>query len=114
VLKGISTATITLQLLNRGIRNTYVRSVAPFTQMLELLVGEALTLRSILMCEDLLTTKILVNKQNLQRVTLATIPKGVVLVIDVRRGSNCTALGEVLAEWIKQWGGAGIVTDGCV
>ena len=103
-----------MQLLKRGIRNTYVRSVAPLTQMSELLVGEAVTLRSILMCEDLLTPTILVDKQNLQRVTLATIPKGVVLVIDARRVSNCTALGSVLAEWIKQWGVAGIVTDGGV
>jgi regulator of RNase E activity RraA len=54
----------------------------------------------------------LVDKQNLQRVTLVTIPKGVDLVIDARGVSNYPALGEILAEWIKQWGAAGIVTDG--
>ena len=76
-LAKVSTATLTLQLLKRGIRNTYMRGVAPLGPMAERLVGEAVTLRFIPMREDLSTLAI-------------------------------------LAERIKQRGGAGVVTDGGV
>ena len=38
---------LTLQLLKRGIRNAYMRGVAPLGPMVERLVGEAVTLRFI-------------------------------------------------------------------
>ena len=46
-LAQVSTATLTLQLLKWGIRNTYMRGVAPLEPMEERLVGEAVTLRFI-------------------------------------------------------------------
>ena len=54
-LAQVSTATLTLQLLKRGIRNTYMSGVAPLGPMVERLVGEAVTLRFIPMREDLST-----------------------------------------------------------
>ncbi|MEL0110858.1 MAG: ribonuclease activity regulator RraA [Rickettsiales bacterium] len=113
-LKRISTATITLQLLKRGIRNTFMRGVAPLAAMDERLVGEAVTLRFIPMREDISTPAILADKNNAQRVAIDTIPEGAVLVIDARGVSDCAALGDILAERIKQRGGAGVVTDGGV
>lgn len=113
-LRGISTATITLQLLKRGIRNTYMRGVAPLAAMSERLVGEAVTLRFIPMREDLSTPATLADKQNPQRVAIDTIPEGAILVIDARGVADCAALGDILAERIKQRGAAGVVTDGGV
>lgn len=111
-LKRISTATITLQLLKRGIRNTYMRGVAPLAAVSERMVGEAVTLRFIPMREDISTPAILADKQNPQRVAIDTIPEGAVLVIDARGVGDCAALGDILAERIKQRGGVGAVTDG--
>lgn len=113
-LKQISTATITLQLLKRGIRNTYMRGVAPLAPMEDRLVGEAVTLRFIPMREDLATPESLGDKNNPQRVAIDTMPAGAILVIDARGVADCASLGDILAERIKQCGGAGVVTDGGV
>lgn len=114
MLAQISTATITLQLLKRGIRNTYMRGVAPLAPLSGRLVGEAVTLRFIPMREDISTPAILADKENPQRVVIDTIPESAVLVIDARGVGDCAALGDILAERIKQRGGAGVVTDGGV
>lgn len=66
-----------------------MRGVAPFTQMSERLVGEAVTLRLIPMREDLLTPAILADKQNPQRGAIDTIPDGIALV---HRGSGSCGL----------------------
>ena len=113
-LAQVSTATLTLQLLKRGIRNTYMRGVAPLGPMAERLVGEAVTLRFIPMREDLSTPAILEDHNNPQRVAIDTIPAGAILVIDARGVADCASLGDILAERIKQRGGAGVVTDGGV
>lgn len=113
-LGRISTATITLQLLKRGIRNTYLRGVRPLDAANSRMVGEAATLRFIPMREDLSTPAILADKGNPQRVAIDSIARGAVLVIDARGVAECAALGDILAERIRQRGGAGVVTDGGV
>ncbi|MED6311969.1 MAG: ribonuclease activity regulator RraA, partial [Pseudomonadota bacterium] len=113
-LAQVSTAILTLQLLKRGIRNTYMRGVAPLGPMAERLVGEAVTLWFIPMREDLSTLAILADHNNPQRVAIDTIPAGAILVIDSRGVADCASLGDILAERIKQRGGAGVVTDGGV
>ena len=60
------------------------------------------------------TPAILADHINLQRVAIDTIPAGAILVIDSRGVADCTSLGDILAERIKQRGGAGVVTDGGV
>tara|TARA_B100000676_G_scaffold311270_1_gene380531 strand:+ start:1449 stop:2165 length:717 start_codon:yes stop_codon:yes gene_type:complete len=114
VLAQVSTATITLQLLKRGIRNAYMRGVAPLGPDVERLVGEAVTLRFIPMREDLATPASLADRNNPQRVAIDNIPAGAVLVIDARGVGDCASLGDILAERIKQCGGSGVVTDGGV
>ena len=113
-LQRISTATITLQLLKRGVRNVYMRGVAPLAPPSERLVGVATTLRFIPMREDMSTPDILADRENPQRVAIDTIDPGAILVIDARGVSDCAALGDILAERIKQRGGGGVVTDGGV
>ena len=113
-LGRISTATITLQLLKRGIRNTYLRAVRPIDAQNCRVVGEAATLRFIPMREDLSNPAILADRGNAQRVAIDSIPRGAVLVIDARGVADCAALGDILAERIKQRGGVGVVTDGGV
>ena len=114
VLAQVATATISLQLLKRGIRNAYMRGVAPLGPVVERLVGEAVTLRFIPMREDLTTPAILADRNNPQRVAIDNMPQGAILVIDARGVGDCASLGDILAERIKQCGGAGVVTDGGV
>ena len=101
-LQRISTATITLQLLKRGVRNVYMRGVAPLAPPSERLVGVATTLRFIPMREHMSTPDILADRENPQRVAIDTIEPGAILVIDARGVSDCAALGDILAERIKQ------------
>ena len=112
-LQRISTATITLQLLKRGVRNVY-RGVAPLAPPSERLVGVATTLRASYRCGKMSTPDILADRENPQRVAIDTIEPGAILVIDARGVSDCAALGDILAERIKQRGGGGVVTDGGV
>ena len=86
-LAQVSTATLTLQLLKRGIRNTYMSGVAPLGPMAERLVGEAVTLRFIPMREDLSTPAILADHNNPQRVAIDTVPAGAILVAALGRGA---------------------------
>ena len=51
-LMGVSTGTLTYQLLKRNIRNVYMRGVLPLHPVRERMVGVAYTLRFIPMRED--------------------------------------------------------------
>lgn len=75
-LQRISSATITLQLLKRGVRNVYMRGVAPLAPPSERLVGVATTLRFIPMREDMSTPDIRADRENPQRVAIDTIKPG--------------------------------------
>ena len=114
MLAQVSTATITLQLLKRGIRNTYMRGVAPLGPVVERMVGEAATLRFIPMREDLATPESLADRNNPQRLAIDNMLAGAILVIDARGVGDCASLGDILAERIKQCEGSGVVTDGGV
>ena len=63
-LQRISTATITLQLLKHGVRNVYMRGVAPLAPPYERLVGVATTLRFRPMRGDMSTPDIFADREN--------------------------------------------------
>ena len=52
-LRGVSTATLTMQLLKRGIRRSAMEGVRPQVPMTRRLVGEAFTLAYLPLREDL-------------------------------------------------------------
>lgn len=110
-LRRTSTATLTMQLMKRGYRNTFLTGVKPVRPELRL-VGYAFTLRYIPMREDLDLAADFDNSTNLQRIAVETVEPGDVLVIDARGDIEAATLGNILATRIMVRGAAGIVTDG--
>ncbi len=113
-LATVSTATIAMQLLKRGLKLCYLDNVKPLHPKSQPFVAPAFTLRNIPMREDLLDMAILANPEYPQRKAIETIPSGCCLVVDA--GSNATAgiLGDILAERLKVRDVAAVVTDGAV
>ncbi len=113
-LKNISTATLSGQLLKRGIRNAYMCGVSALKSDQERLVGPAYTLRYIPLREDVDPLGRIGNANNLARRAIEECPAGAVLVVDARGEANCGTLGDILAARLAFRGVAGFVTDGAV
>ena len=97
-LTACSTATITMQLLKRGLRATAMSGVAPLTNGQGRLVGEAYTVRFIPMREDLSAPANLGARENPQRRAIEECPPGAILVMDGLGNRDAGTLGDILAE----------------
>ena len=113
-LKKLSVATITMQLLKRGIRQSAMNGVIPLNSPTKKISGHAFTLRYIPAREDLSSLENLNNEEYAPRLAIEEIPRDSVLVIDGRRNSNIAVLGDILIERLKIKGVAGLVTDGAI
>ncbi len=113
-LTACSTATITMQLLKRGIRATAMRGVAPLAEGQGRVVGEAYTVRFIPMREDLSDPAVLGAGENPQRRAIEECPAGAVLVMDGLGNCDVGTLGDILAERLRVRGVAACVTDSAV
>ena len=112
-LRRVSTATLTSQLLKRGLRNTFLAGLIPVRPELRM-VGYAFTLRYIPMREDLTLQADFDNRTNVQRVAVESVGPGDVLVIDARNEVGSGTLGNILATRMHARGAAGIVSDGAI
>ena len=113
-LEQISVATISMQLLKRGIRHSAMVGVKPLNVPPRPVVGEAFTLRNIPMREDLSSPEVLAHRENAQRRAIEEAPEGTVLVIDGRGRGDVAVLGDILIERLKLRGVTAIVSDGGV
>lgn len=111
-LRGVSTATLTMQLLNRGIRRSAMEGVRPLVPMAQRMVGEAFTLAYVPLREDLSGYAVLGRPDYAPRVAIEQAPAGSVLVIDARGESSTGIVGDILVARLRARGVAGIVTDG--
>ena len=111
-LMKLSVATITMQLLKRGIRRSAMKGVRPLNTPIKKIIGPAFTLRYIPAREDLSALDILNDPNYPPRVAIDEIPNDAVLVIDGRRNTNIAVLGDILIERLQVRGAAGLVTDG--
>lgn len=116
MLKEVSTATISAQLLKRGYNQLYLHGIAPLRPDLRM-AGQAFTLRFIPSREDLARDEQMAsgefnNLKNRQRIAVESVGAGEVLVIDARGDTRAASLGNILVARIKARGAAGIVTDG--
>jgi regulator of RNase E activity RraA len=111
LLKQASTATITTQLLARGLRNTYLRGVRPLQPRLRM-AGPAFTLRYIPAREDIDTLAVYQDYDHPQRRAIESVPPGHVLVMDCRGQGRAASAGGILATRLLVRGAAGLVTDG--
>ena len=113
-LKKLSVATITMQLLKNGFRNSAMTGVKPLNLPTIPIIGPAYTLRFIPGREDLSSPEVLGNKKYCPRLAIENVPPNSILVIDGRQKANIAVLGDILIERLKFRGAAGIVTDGGV
>lgn len=114
LLRGVSTATASLQLLKRGIRRCFLEGVAPLDPALPRLVGPAYTLRFVPFREDVTTPERVLSADNPQRRAVEETPPGCVLVADCRREKAAGVVGDILATRMRERGVHGIVCDGGV
>ncbi len=113
-LSACSTATITMQLLKRGLRATAMSGVASLSGKSERIVGEAYTVRFIPMREDLSDPATINAGENPQRRAIEECPAGAILVMDGLGNGDVGTLGDILAERLKVRGVAACVTDSAV
>jgi regulator of RNase E activity RraA len=113
-LGSIGTATITMQLLKRGIRNISMAGVRPLNAPVQKILGPAYTLRYVPLREDLSTPDVLGGADYPPRLAIENAPEGSVLVIDGRGRGDIAVVGDLLVERLKIRGVAGVVSDGGV
>lgn len=113
-LRQVSTATLTTQLLSRGLRNTFLAGLAPLNPGHARMAGEAFTLRYIPAREDLDVLEVFQDYDHPQRRAVESVGPGQVLVMDCRGRTRAASLGGILATRLLRRGAAGLVTDGAV
>src|SRR3954451_24030688 len=110
LLKQASTATISTQLLQRGLRNTFLQGLKPLTR--HRMAGPAFTLRYIPAREDIDTLDVYKDYDHPQRKAVETVPEGHVLVMDCRNQGRAASAGGILLTRLQVRGAGGLVTDG--
>ena len=119
-LASVSTATLSMQLLKRGIRNCWLKGPRPQPSAAfpateggggPRLAGEAYTFSFIPLREDLSTTASYAAADSI-RAAIEEMPAGRVAVIDARAEDGAGTLGDLLVERIAARGGRGVVSDG--
>ena len=113
-LRSITNATVSMQLLKRGIRSVSMAGPKPLNIPNKPIVGEAFTLRYVPMREDLSTPEVLGEKNYPPRLAIENAPSGAILVIDGRGRDDIAAVGDILIERLKARGVSGLVSDGAV
>jgi regulator of RNase E activity RraA len=106
-----STATVSMQMLKRGFRNSAINGVRPLNPKATRLVGPAFTLRYIPGREDLDKPPTPSDPPSAQREAIEGTPAGHVLVIGTEGTTRAGTLGDILALRLKVRGVAGVISD---
>ena len=109
-----STATVSMQMLKRGFRNTAINGAKPLNPKATRLVGPAYTLRYIPGREDLDRPPTPADPPSAQRQAIEGTPAGHVLVIGTEGNIGAGTLGDILALRLKVRGVAGVLSDGAM
>ena len=109
-----STATVSMQMLKRGFRNTSISGVRPVNPRATRLVGPAYTLRYIPGREDLDKPPTPNDPPSAQRKAIEETPAGCVLVIGTEANTRSGTIGDILALRLKVRGVAGVLSDGAM
>lgn len=113
VLAGISTATLTTVLFKKGLRNVWMRGVAPLQHGLPRIIGPAFTLRFLPAREDLATPASWASPIS-TRAAIEDMPEGCVAVVDSMGIKDAGIFGDILCARMKKRGVAALVTDGAI
>ncbi len=114
LLQQTSSATLSTQLIRRGLRNVAIRGVLPLRKDLPPMVGPAFTLRYVPAREDLDAYGSGGDPSNIQRQAIELIPEGHVFVVDCRGATDIAGIGSILARRLVTRGIKGVVLDGGV
>ena len=109
--RQISTATLTMQLLKRGIKNIWMYGPKPLAAGQERIAGPAYTLRFIPGREDLTGPDILKRTDLAQRRAIEECPPDHILVVDALGREDGAAIGDILATRLHVRGVAAMVSD---
>ncbi len=112
-LGRVTTATLAMQLLKRGLRHVWMQGPRPFDPNFARFVGEAFTFSFLPMREDLSTLESYSQPGSLREGIEAMRP-GQVAVIDARGEAACGTLGDILLLRMRQRGVLAAVSDGAV
>ncbi len=107
-----STASLTAQLIKRGLRTRGISNIAPVNPATPRLFGPAYTLRYIPMREDLATGEAMADPENPQRKSIELVPPGHVLIVDTQGMDVSGTFGDILIARLQMRGVAGVVSDG--
>jgi regulator of RNase E activity RraA len=111
ILQGVSTATITTILLNKGLRNVWMRGTRPLRPDQPRVVGSAFTLRFVPAREDLATPASWASPIS-TRAAIEDMPPGCVVVADAMGVADAGIFGDILCARMVKRGVAALVTDG--
>lgn len=114
LLARASTATLSMQLLKRGLRTIWMRGPMPLRPAAHRFVAPAYTLRFIPMREDLGGHEMLADPAYPPRRAIEDCPPGHALVIDCRGVPDAAMAGDILITRLKARGVAALVGDGPV
>ena len=109
--KKISTATLTMQLLKRGIKSIWMHGPKPLGLNQDGIAGPAYTLRFLPGREDLNGPEILKRTDLAQRRAIEECPPDHILVVDALGRNDGAAIGDILATRLQVRGVAGLVSD---
>ena len=107
-----TTASLTAQLVKRGLRTRAIPHIRPVNPATPRLWGPAYTLRYIPMREDLGTGAAMADPENPQRKAIEVAPPGHVIVADTHGMGSSGTFGDILVARLRVRGVAGIVSDG--
>jgi regulator of RNase E activity RraA len=106
-----STATITMQLMKRGLRHMAI-NLRPMNAGATRMVGPAFTLRYIPAREDIVGPPKPTDPVNAQRIAVEEAPPGAVVVVSTGGETRSGTFGDILAARMMVRGVAGVVSDG--
>jgi regulator of RNase E activity RraA len=112
-LRGVSTATITTVMVNKGLRNIWLRGALPLRAEQERLVGPAFTLRFVPAREDLATPASWSSPIS-TRTAIEAMPEGCIAVVDAMGFTDAGIFGDILCARMAKRGVTALVTDGAV
>jgi len=112
-LAGITTATLSTILLEKGIRKIWMRGPAPLTGNQKRQVRRAFTLRFVPAREDLATPAAWASPIS-TRAAIESMPAGCIAVVDAMGVTDAGIFGDILCARMHKRGVAALITDGVV
>ena len=109
-LRGVSTATLTMTLIKRGVRTSWLRGPLPLDPIAGRIVGPAFTIRFVPGREDLSGPESYARSPSF-RDAIEAAPAGSVVVIDGCRNPCGATLGDILIARLARKGVVAAVTD---